>query len=148
MADPYADNEDYAARTGQTLSAAQEAQIDLLLAEVSEMIRARAVDVDARLEADPPTLALTVVQGVAIRAVQRYLANPTQAAQLVKGPFSAAYAAVNARGLWLTDDDLAELAPVPLAGITPGIGTIRLGRPMGTVGQVRRGAAIDGRWYG
>lgn len=134
MADPFADSDDYATRTGQVLSDGQIAQVTALLEESSELIREHAAGLDARMAAGSP--AVTLVTGVCVRVVQRYLANPTQASQLVKGPFSVAYAAANARGLYLTEDDLSGLLPAGKAAA--GVGTIRVGLPVGTVGQRRR----------
>lgn len=131
----FANTEDYAARTGQTLTDAQITQVALLLEEASALMRGSSTDLDARMAAGQP--AATLVTGICVRIVMRYLANPTQASQLTTGPFSRAYAAVNARGLYLTADDLADLAPPVQAGVARGVGTVRVGLPVGTVGQRR-----------
>lgn len=139
MADPFADSDDYATRTGQVLSDAQIAQVTALLEESSELIREHAAGLDARMAAGSPPA--TLVTGVCVRVVQRYLANPTQASQLVKGPFSVAYAAANARGLYLTEDDLVGLIPPLATGKVRGVGTFRVGLP---VSPSRHGRY--GRW--
>jgi hypothetical protein len=126
---PFATPDDYELITASTLSATQRAQVGALLLEISDLMRDNSEDLDGRLAAG--TARASVAVGVAVRAVQRYLANPTQASQVTTGPFSRAYAVANARGLGLTDDDLAKLAPVAQPGAR-GVGSIRLGLTVGT----------------
>lgn len=140
MAVAYARAAEFAERTGQVLSAAEQMQIEALLGEASALMRAHSADLDERLAAT--TTEETLVTGICIRVVARYLANPHQAAQVGTGPFTRAWAVANARGMWLTDDELADLAPPAPAGAARGVGTVRVGLAVGTAGQRRR----LGRW--
>lgn len=130
MADPFADVNDYEVRTGQTLSTEEQAQVTELLGEASALIRLYALGIDDRITAGIPDA--TLVTGLCVRMVRRYLANPEQAAALTTGPYTSSWAAANSRGLWLAADDLALLNP-PVQRTTPrGVGTIRLSTVVGT----------------
>jgi hypothetical protein len=125
---PFADPGHYAVRTGQTLDSTQMAQVGVLLDEASALLRERVSDLDARLAAG--TLAAAIPKGIVCDMVFRYIANPTRASSVGTGPFVSTYASVNARGLYVTDDELAALAPASAAGAGAGVGSIRLGLPV------------------
>lgn len=127
--DPFANSQEYAARTNQPLSEQQQLQVSALLGDASALMRKHAPGLDARVTAGAVERALVV--GTCVRVVERYLANPSLAAQVTVGPFSRAWAAANARGLFLTADELADLGPTLSAGRAAGVGTIRLGLAVG-----------------
>lgn len=113
--------DDYQTRTGETLDVPGIAQVTVLLAEASALMRQEAPGLDA--------LDATLVTGICCRVVERYLGNPTQATQLGTGPFIEGYSSANATGLALTDREKAQLHPIPVStGKVPvGIGSIRVG---------------------
>jgi hypothetical protein len=131
VADSFAGTDDYATRTGQTLTTAEAAQVAVLLGEASEMIREASPGIDDRMAAGSP--APTLVTGICVRMVFRYLANPKQSASDTTGPFTSSWAGANTRGLVLTEDDLAILNRTIGQIATPrGVATIRVGVPVGT----------------
>lgn len=130
MADPFADVDDYQTRTGQALSTAEQEQVTTLLGEASALIRLYAPGIDDRITAGVPDA--TLVAGLCVRMVSRYLANPVQAAALTTGPFTTSWAAANSRGLWLSADELAILNPPVLRTTPRGVGTIRVSTVVGT----------------
>lgn len=132
--DPLATYQEYELRTARTLSAAERVQVTALLGDASALIRSASADLDARIAAG--TLDAGLVTGIAVRVVQRFLSNPTGASQVTSGPFSRAYAASNTRGLFLTDEDLAALTP-PVVNGARGVGTIRVGLPVGVAREPR-----------
>jgi hypothetical protein len=135
MAASFASSEDYELRTGQTLDAQGKAQVSALLGEASELIREHSPGIDDRVTAGSP--APTLVAGITVRMVSRYLANPDQASNLATGPFSRGWAAVNARGLWVTEDEKAVLNPVTASTTARGVGNIRVGTVVGTARSAR-----------
>lgn len=129
MADPYATHEDYTQLTLEPLEATEEQdQVDALLAQASALMRIKVPGLDGRILAGTFDVVLAV--GICVQVVQRYLDNPTRAAQSGTGPFTKSWASANARGLWLTDDELDTLAPPPPVGRVRGVGTIRLNTPV------------------
>jgi hypothetical protein len=119
----FVDGPYYAGRTGQTLSAGQE----VLLEEASELIREAAPGIEDRIGNGISEVRL---MGIVCDVVFRYLANPALASQVGDGPFLSSWSAVNARGMFLTADETAELTATPATGRPRGVGTIRLTMPV------------------
>ena len=137
MADPFATSEDYELRTGQTLDPDRKPQVTALLGDASELIREHSPGIDDRMAATPPSPSQSLVAGICVRMVVRYLANPELAAAASSGPFAKSWASNNARGLWLTDDELAVLNPPAATTTARGVGNIRVGTVVGTARQAR-----------
>lgn len=136
MADPFATPDDYTARTGQTLDSSERVQVTTLLEEASELIREHSPGIDARITAE--NLAPTLATGICVRVVQRYMANPTQAAARTTGPFTVSWSGANTRGLWITEDELATLnGPATASTTARGVGSVRLATVVGTARQGR-----------
>lgn len=126
MPNPYANHRDYELRTGQPSVHAP--QVDVLLDEAAALVQASAPGLDERIDAG--TIPMTLVTGICVRVVQRYLENPTRAIQLGTGPFIRGYSSNTAIGLALTDDEVASLNPPTAGGKPRGVGSFRTSVPV------------------
>lgn len=102
----FATVEDYTARSGATLSAAQAVQVAAYLDDATAMMRRH---IPAGYEPDPATL-----RAVCVAVVRRVMANPGGYRQRTIGGYSETLGEDG--GLYLTADEKEQLLPPPANG--------------------------------